>query len=187
MPVLVVCALLLCAQSAFAQTRPQLSEVFQSPVTIQITGAEGEVSEGVGDVAFDQPAGQARERYLFHGGPPSEIITRYDLGKVFTIDPPACDVTAVTAPMPLTWGWVATAKQGTSFLIDGVFYTEWVSTGTGEPSKTVAATSAAGTNIAAYYEVRTPEKTVKLTFLNWQTTFDQKTNALKPPNNCPKK
>ena len=44
----------------------------------------------------------------------------------------------------------------------------------------------AGTNIAVWYQVRTPEKTVKLTFLNWQTTFDQ-TNALKPPNNCPKK
>jgi hypothetical protein len=183
MPVLVVFALLLCVQSAFAQTRPQLSEVFQSLVTIQVTGADAEISEGVGEVAFDQPAGKARERYLFHGGPPSEIITRYDLGKIFSIDPPACDVTEVTGPMPLSWGWIATAKQGAPVVINGISYTTWVSPDVDE-QKTVATTSDGLT--PAYYMVSTPEKTVRLTFLNWQTTFDQKKNALKPPNNCPR-
>ena len=38
---LVVFAVLLCAQSAFGQTRPHLSEVFQSPVTIEITTGTG--------------------------------------------------------------------------------------------------------------------------------------------------
>lgn len=185
MPVLVVCALLVSVQSTFAQTRPRLSEVFQSPVIIHVASAEGEISEGVGDMAFDQPAGVARERYLFHGGPPTEIITRYDLGKIFSIDPPSCDVTDVTGPMPLTWGWVATAKQGSSVVVNGITYTKWVSNNTNEPQKTVA-TTPDGT-VAALYEVRTPEKIVRIEFLNWQTTFDQKKNALKPPNNCPKK
>ena len=185
MPVLVVLALLQCVQSASAQTRPQLSEVFQSLVTIQVTNADAEISEGVGDVAFDQPAGKARERYLFPGGPPAEIITRYDLGKIFTIDRPACDVTEVTGPMPTSWGWIAQAKQGDSVVINDIIYTEWFSTALDEPQRTVATTSD-GT-IPAYYVVSTPEKTVKITFLNWQTTFDQKNNALKPPNNCSKK
>ena len=184
MPVLVVFALLLCAQSAFAQTRPQLSEVFESLVTVQVTGAGGEVSEGVGEVAFNQPAGQARERYLFHGDPPTEILTRYDLGKIFSIDPPSCDITEVAGPMPLTWGWIAGAKQDGAVVINGIPYTEWVFRDVDGSQKTVAATSD-GT-IPAYYQVSTPEKTVRLTFLNWQTTFNQKKDALKPPNHCPK-
>ena len=54
----------------------------------------------------------------------------------------------------------------------------------GSPQKVVAATPE-GT-IPAFYEVRTPEQTVRITFLNWQTSFEPKKNALKPPNNCPK-
>ena len=183
-PVLVLCALLLSVQSAFAQTRPQLSEVFQSLVTVQVTGAGGEITEGVGEVAFNQPAGQAHERYLFPGDPPTEIITRYDLGKIFTIEQPSCDVTEVTLPMPLFWGWIAQAKQGDSVDINGVTYTQWVSTGTvGQPQQVVAATPE-GT-IPAFYQVTTPEQTVRITFLNWHPTFDPKKNALKPPSNCP--
>jgi len=183
---LVVFALLLCVQSAFGQTRPVLSEVFQSPVAIQITtgaGADADIVEGVGEVTFDQPAGQAREFYKFHSGSPSEIITRYDLGEIFSIDPPRCEATEVTGTMPLFWQWIAQAKQGNSVEIDDITYTEWVSTGVGGDLKTVAATND-GTR-PAYYEVTTPERTVRLTFLNWQTTFKQKPNLFKPPRKCP--
>jgi len=184
MTALVVFALLLCAQSAFGQTRPQLSEVFQSPVTIRITtGAD--IVEGVGQVTFDQPAGKAREFYAFEDGPPSEIVTRYDLGKIYRFDAPECDVTEVTGTMPLFWGWVATAKQGAPVVIDGTTYTTWVSTGTApNPTQTVAATND-GT-APAYYEESTPERTVRITFLKWQTTFKEKPNSFEPPGRCSK-
>jgi len=184
MTALVVFALLLCAQSAFGQTRPQLSEVFQSPVTIRITtGAD--IVEGVGQVTFDQPAGKAREFYAFEDGPPSEIVTRYDLGKIYRFVAPECDVTEVTGTMPLFWGWVATAKQGAPVVIDGTTYTTWVSTGTApNPTQTVAATND-GT-APAYYEESTPERTVRITFLKWQTTFKEKPNSFEPPGRCSK-
>lgn len=72
-------------------TRPTIPEVFQSPVTIQVTTA-ADISTGVGKVIFDQPAGKARARYAFRSGPRDEIITRYDLGAIFRSDPTGCDV-----------------------------------------------------------------------------------------------
>jgi len=183
----VVFALLLSVQPAFGQTRPQLSEVFQSPVTIQITtgtGAGADIVEGVGQMTFDQPAGKANEFYAFEDGPPSEIITRYDLGKIFRFDPPECDVTEVTGTMPLFWGWIAQAKQGDAVVIDGVSYTTWVGPGL-DPIQTVAATNDG--SAPAYYEERTPERTVRITFLKWQTTFKEKPNLFNPPGPCSKK
>jgi hypothetical protein len=179
---MVVLALLVCGRSAFGQTRPTLSEVFQSPVTIQITTST-EVVEGVGEVTFNQPTGQADEFFEFEDSPPSEIITRYDLGKIFTVNPPHCDVTQVTGPMPLFWGWVAQAKQGDAVVIDGVSYTTWVGSST-NPMQTVAATNDGTT--PAFYEESTPERTVRLTFLNWQTTFMQTPSLFKPPRRCPR-
>ena len=188
---LVVFAGLLCAQSAFGQTRPHLSEVFQSPVTIEITtgtGADAETVEGVGEVTHDQPAGKAREFYHFEDGPPSETITRYDLGKIFHFDPPECDVTVVTGTMPLFWDWVAQSKQGDAVEVNGISGTLWVSAGTPPaPTQILAATNDGTT--ALYYEVRstgsvTPQQTVRITFLKWQTTFKQKPNLFKPPGKC---
>ena len=172
-------ALFLCGQPAFAQTRPILSEVFQSRVIIQITtGAD--VVEGEGELVYNQPAGQADEFYEFDDGSSSEIISRYDLGKIFTIDSTGCDVTTATGSLPLFWGWVANAKQGAGVVIDGVEYTTWVSTGTDE-RKTLAATND-GT-IPAYYEDSTLDRTVRITFSKWKPTF--KKNAVKPPHSCP--
>jgi hypothetical protein len=82
--------------------------------------------------------------------------------------------------MPLFWGWVADAKQGSGVVIDGVDYATWVAGGLDE-TQTVAATND-GT-IPAYYEVSTPDRTVRITFLKWRTKF--KKNAVKPPRSCP--
>jgi hypothetical protein len=189
MTISAVLALLLCTQPALGQTRPQLSEVFHSPVTIEITtgaGPDAETVEGVGEVWFDQPAGKAREVYRFPGGPPVEIITRYDLGQIFRIDPPGCEVEEVTAPMPLFWGWIAQAKQGdVADEVNGLGGTEWRGTASAPaPQQTVGATNDGRT--ALYYEETTPERTVRITFLDWQTTFDEKPNLFKPPRRCPK-
>ncbi len=185
---LVVCALVLCAQSAFAQTRPDLSAVFQSHVTIQITtgiGADVETVEGTGEMIFNQPAGQAREFYAFEDGPPLERITRYDLGKIFTRNPPRCDVEDVTGSMLPFFGWVASAKQGNADEVNGITGTTWVSTGTPpEPTQILLATND-GT-IPLYYQEETAERTVRIIFLTWETTFGQQPNLFKPPNKCPR-
>ena len=183
MTVLGVCALFLSAQSAFGQTRPVLSAVFESHVVIQITtgtGADAQTVEGVGEMTFDQPAGHAREFYAFEDGPPTERITRYDLGKIFTKNPPACDVEDVTGTMAPFFEWVANAKIGTSDQVTG---TTWVSTGTPpHPTLTLLATND-GT-IPLYYQEATAERTVRIIFLTYQTTFKQKPNLFKPPSQC---
>src|SRR5689334_9564364 len=101
----VALGVLLWTHSAFGQTRPRPSEVFQSRVTVEITTATG-VTKGVGKVVFDQTTGRAREYYRLQGGTRDETVTRYDLGAIIHNDPPTCDVTQVTGTMPRTWDWV---------------------------------------------------------------------------------
>ena len=186
--VLVVCASLVCAKSAFGQTRPVLPAVFQSHVNIQITtgtGADAETVEGAGEMIFNQPAGQAREFYAFEGGLPTERITRYDLGKIFTKEPPRCDVEEVTGEMDPFFGWVANSKMGAGDEVNGITGTTWVSTGTAPaPTLTLLATNDGTTPL--YYQEATTERTVRIVFLTWQTTFKQLPNLFKPPINCPR-
>jgi hypothetical protein len=184
--VLVVCALFLCAKSSFAQTRPNLSAVFQSHVTIQITtgtGADAQTVEGSGEMIFNQPAGQAREFYTFEDHPPVERISRYDLGKIFTRNPPSCDVEDVTGPMLPFFGWVANSKMGGADEVNGVTGTKWISTGTApDPTLTLLATNDGTAPL--YYQEETAERKVRIIFLTWQTTFGQQPNLFKPPNKC---
>ena len=183
MQALVVFALLLGVQPALGQNRPIISEVFQSPVAIQVTtGAD--VTEGVGDLTFDQPNGMAFESYKFHHGPSFEIITRYDLGKVFDNDPPDCEITEVTGTMPTTWGWVANAKQGPTEVIDGITAVFWISIGTPpEPTKRVAL-MLNDSNTPVVYDVITPEQTTRVHFLKWKTTLKNNPNLFKVPHRC---
>jgi hypothetical protein len=186
-----VCALFLCAHSAFGQTRPVLSEVWKSHVVIQITtgtGADAMTVEGVGEMTFNQPAGQAREFYAFKDGSPTERISRYDLGKIFTSKPPNCDVEDVTGTMEPFFAWVANAKMGSSDEVNGIVGTTWVSTGTApNPTLTLLATNG-GTGepppIPLYYQEATADRTVKIIFLDWQATFNLTPNLFTPPNKC---
>lgn len=186
---LVVLALLLCAQSALGQTRPRLSEVFQSPVTIQITTGTDDAAEtvkGKGEVTAN--GSQVNEFYTFKGSSNLEIISRYDLGEIFTISPPRCDVEEVEdtdPPFVSFFGWVANAKMGGADEVNGITGTTWVSTGTlPAPTRVLLATNEGDTPL--YYEERTPERTVRIIFLDYQTTFKQKPNLFKPPRHCPK-
>ena len=186
MTVLVVWALFLCAPSAFGQTRPNLSAVFQSHVIIQITtgtGADAETVEGSGEMIFNQPAGQAREFYAFEDAPPIERITRYDLGQIFTKNPPNCDVEEVTGSMAPFFGWVAQAKQGAADEVNGITGTTWSVTPSGAVI-TLLATNDGTTPL--YYQEVTAERTTRIIFLTWQTTFTQLPNLFRPPTNCPK-
>ena len=182
----VVFALLLCVKPALGQTRPIISEVFQSAVTIQITtgvGADAVSSEGAGQMSFDQPAGKAREFYAFGEGAPTEIITRYDLGQIFHFNRPTCEIETVTGSMPLFWDWVANAKQGAGMVVHGKPYATWVSLDSAtQEVKTVAATND-GTR-PVFYEARTPEGSVSITFLSWQTTVKPKPDLFDPPEQC---
>jgi hypothetical protein len=185
----VMFAVVLCAQSGFGQTRPIIPEVFQSRVSIEVTTGAG-VSRGVGKVVFDQPSGKAREVYAIRPGPRDEFITRYDLGAIFRNDPPNCDVTDVTGAMPLTWGWVQNAKQGALEVIDGITVVFWAdpdprlapfSFGTGTLRVGVTLDDS---NTPVFYEVITPERTVRLHFLNFRTVFRAKPNLFKVPRQC---
>ena len=66
----------------------------------------------------------------------------------------------------------------------GISYTTWVGPGL-DPIQTVAATHDGTT--PAYYEESTSERTVRITFLKWQTTFKEKPTSFKPPGPCSKK
>ena len=175
----VVFAVVLCAQSGFGQNRPIIPEVFQSRVSIEVTTGAG-VSRGVGKVIFDQPAGKASEVYAIRPGPRDEFVTRYDLGAIFHNDPPSCDVTDVTGTMPLTWGWVQNAKQDNAEVIDGITVDFWVFTKSDpdpdpdlKPFSFGTGTLRVGvtpddSNTPVFYEVITPERTVRLHFSEFQ-------------------
>ena len=166
MKVLVVFVLLLCIQSAFGQTRPLISEVFES-AAIQITSGTV-VSEGVANLIVDQPDGKARQLFAFHSGPAYEIITRYDLGEIFLIDRPECDVTPpVTVTMPTMWGWVAQATFAGPMVIDHITVDVWKYTA-GGVALTVAV-RAEDANTPVFFERTTSTESFTLHFLNWRT------------------
>jgi hypothetical protein len=185
----VVGVLLLCAQSALGQTRPIVSEYFQSPVSIQIIESDAEVARGVGRVVFDQAAGKGRVRYALPGSR-TDIISRYDLGAVFDSEPPTCAVTPVAGPMPLTWGWIAQSKQAEITTIDGITVVFWTTTG-GQPSVfglgegiQRIGTTLEDSTTPVFYELVTPERTVRLRFRNFRTVFRAKPNLFKLPRGC---
>jgi hypothetical protein len=182
--VLVVLALLLCAESAFGQTRPIISEVFQSPLAIEVTTG-GEISEGWGYVSFDQPAGKAREFYAFESGQTHEILTRYDLGKIFTIaNLRECDVTEVTGTMPPTWAWIQQAKQGPTEVIDGITVVSWIGASATPPLLTIWTTIEDHT-VPVFLDVVTPERSVRVRFLNWRTSTPNP-HLFNTPRRCPR-
>ena len=180
---LVVIAVLLCALSASAQTRPNLNNNFQSPVTIQITtgtGPNAQTVEGVGQITFDFTAQMERQFYTFDDAPPINIVTRADLGKMYTVNPPTCEVQEITELAPL-FGFVAQAKQGPPDEVNGIQGTTWVSSQT-DPTITLLATNDGTTPL--YYQVATAGQTERIIFLNFQTTFNLKPNLFKVPGQC---
>ena len=96
-------------------------------------------------------------------------------------------------PGPTRPRWCAAGARTSVYLasspdVNGISGTLWVSAGTPPaPTQILAATNDGTT--ALYYEVRstgsvTPQQTVRITFLKWQTTFKQEPNLFKPPGKC---
>jgi len=166
---------LLFVLSVFAQSRPKISELFESTGRLYLN-RNGENYTAEGHWRVDQPAGKGVEIFYFEGPNSLDLffLQRYDLHKVYEINRKTlkCNSTSVTGSMPSVWGWVAQSTYAGRIVIDGRSYDAWRFT-TGGVTLGVAV-QPDNADKPAYFERITHSEHYYLHFYTWfQTTPKQ--------------
>ena len=100
---------------------------------------------------------------------------------------------------PLCAASGSNATQGSGEIVDGIDITFWVSGNSANQPEPSGFSFGAGTMLRVgalsdpkndsdrpvILEIVTPERTVRLHFLNWRTTFGTNSSLFKIPRNCP--
>jgi len=179
------CLLVVLIATALAQIhpRPQISEVFESPLLVEYQ-AGGTSEWGEGYMAMNQPQGKGYERIMVDGYNKGDYvhIERYDLGhsyEIFRND--TCDDRSLEGKMPAFWSWVQSAtykgretirareldiwtfEVGYAIMTLGVFYQT--------------------PNIPAFYRRTTPTTNYTVDFLRF-VTAPPSNNVFNVPNRC---
>jgi len=116
------------AVSAFAQTKPKPSEIFESEGRIYVKRGNTTYF-GRGWWRNDSPGNKGRQFFEFEGAShiDFDFIERYDLGKVYEVTghPPKCNSSSVTGQMQATWGWLTQATYKGRKVVDHVPVDIW--------------------------------------------------------------
>jgi len=162
---------LLFVVAILAQSRPKISEVFESTGRLDIS-RNGENYTAEGHWRVDQPANKSVELFYFEGPNPLDLffLQRYDLGKVYEVNRKTlkCNSSSVTGSMPPVWGWVAQATYAGRIKIGDESYDAWRYT-TGGVTLGVAV-HLDNADKPAYFERLTHTENVHLRFYTWFTT-----------------
>merc|ERR1711974_10934 len=120
------------ACAAAQQTRPKLSETFESKGFVQIKH-NGTLFFGEGWYPVSQPDGKALEAYAFGGAEHLNVyeLQRFEKGKAFEIihaghdKTPNCHTKSLTGKMPQLWDWVEKADYVRNFTANGSKFDLW--------------------------------------------------------------
>jgi len=178
----IISNVLLMAPPPPTPTRPQLSEVFEAPISIVIIAQGQKNLNGTGLWAADQPHGKSYEHMIFEQVNTADDVVkveRYDINKTFTIDgnnPNKCNILNTTITMPTLWDWINSATFTGTKVNKGVQVAYWsvISKDFNETIGVLYATP----NIPVEYRVSYNTFHTTFTFESWsitninQTLFD---------------
>jgi len=155
-----------------AQTRPQLPEIFQSRIAVDIKSNGSNPDVGYGVWISNQPKGESLEEWVFDRAPQRNnfLLQRYDLGVTYSSEVNApCLKTGVTGEMPRYWDWIKIANFSGHSTRRGIPTERWELT-MGYATVGIEVSSNPGRTTPMSYWRFSPARNVTIEFLDFEVT-----------------